>query len=373
MSDYPGGLVGATNMTDLRIFAGARAQARLRERGLRADDFAWMAGASGGPKWFVLYGLDRYLASSFFQARRQPLRLIGSSAGAWRMACYAHHEPVAALERLAELYSTQVYSPRPDRAEVSREARRMLDGMLGNRGAESIATNPVFRAYLVASRMRGALRSERRLALQAGLLAAALLNAAGRRHLGKAFERYVFVNACEGDRTLELDDLPTSYVRLTAENVADALMASGSIPLVMEAVRGIQGAPDKLFRDGGMIDYHLHLPFHQSDGLVLFPHFYSGVMAGWFDRFAPWRKLSPEWFDNVVLVAPSREFVEQLPYGKIPDRHDFVRLDVDNRIRYWQHVLDQSERLAAAFDRLVNMSPEQLPIEPWVPRGTVHV
>lgn len=360
-------------MGDLRIFAGERAFRQIRERGIQAADFQWLAGASGGPKWFVLYGLDRYLAGQFFAGRTTPLRLIGSSAGAWRMACHAHHEPLGALARLAELYSTQVYSARPDRHEISREARTMLDGMLGEQGAESIADNPVFRVYLLANRMRGWLKSERRWQLQGGLLGAALLNVTGRRRLRSAFERWVFVNAREPGLALSFDDLPTVPVALTAGNVRQALMASGSIPLVMEAVTGVEGAGDAVFRDGGMLDYHLQLPFHQSDGLVLYPHFYSGVMPGWFDRFAPWRQARTDWFENVVLLAPSREFVARLPYGKIPDRHDFARLDAPQRIRYWQQVLDASERLAEAFDTVVQLPGDKIPLERWEPRGAVHV
>src|SRR5690554_4739074 len=109
------GRVRNSTMGDLRIFVGERAFRQIRERGIQAADVQWLAGASGGPKWFVLYGLDRYLAGQFFAGRTTPLRLIGSSAGAWRMACHAHHEPLGALARLAELYSTQVYSARPDR------------------------------------------------------------------------------------------------------------------------------------------------------------------------------------------------------------------------------------------------------------------
>ena len=73
----------------LSIMAGPAARSILAERGLNARDVSWLVGASGGPKWFVLYGLDQYLAGDFFRHKQEPLRLLGSSAGAWRMACYA--------------------------------------------------------------------------------------------------------------------------------------------------------------------------------------------------------------------------------------------------------------------------------------------
>ncbi len=45
----------------LALLAGPDAMAILRERGLRAEDVDVVPGASGGPKWLVLEGLDRFL------------------------------------------------------------------------------------------------------------------------------------------------------------------------------------------------------------------------------------------------------------------------------------------------------------------------
>ncbi len=73
----------------LTLRAGPDALRLLRERGLRAEDIDVMPGASGGPRWLVLAGLDRMLAGDFLRARTRPLHLIGSSIGAWRLACYA--------------------------------------------------------------------------------------------------------------------------------------------------------------------------------------------------------------------------------------------------------------------------------------------
>ena len=41
--------------------------------------------ASGGPKWFVLFGLDPYLSGEFFQRQEQQLITLGSSAMPWRL------------------------------------------------------------------------------------------------------------------------------------------------------------------------------------------------------------------------------------------------------------------------------------------------
>jgi hypothetical protein len=360
-------------MADLRVFAGARAMRHIRENGLRADDINWLAGASGGPKWFVLYGLDRYLAGIYFRARKSPLRLIGSSAGAWRLACYAQADPVGALERLATFYSRQRYSARPGIHEISKEARLLLDRVLGERGAAEIADNTVSRLYIIADEAKGLLRSDNRLKLNAGLAAAAFANLASRRLLGHFFSRHVFHNALDRPGVLAVSELSTRYHTLTSDNVREALMASGSIPGVMEAVRNLPGAQGTVFRDGGITDYHLNLPFNQLDGLVLYPHFYASVVPGWFDKFAPWRNADPRYFDNVVLVTPSREYVEALPLAKIPDRNDFRRMDDDQRLQYWQSVLAASARLATAFHELVEHGVGMDEVQPFQPWRKKHV
>jgi hypothetical protein len=42
--------------------------------------------------------------------------------------------------------------------------------------------------------------------------------------------------------------------------------------------------------DGGLIDYHLLLPYRELDSIVLYPHFAPFVTPGWLDKFLPWRK-----------------------------------------------------------------------------------
>lgn len=340
-------------MSVLTILAGPKARRELSRHGLRQQDIALLAGASGGPKWFVLYGMDRYLFGTFFHNRSAPLATIGTSAGAWRLACLGLGDPLSGIERLAQRYSTQTYSTeRPDRHEVSREARRLVHHVLGDTGAAELAGNSLIHTHIIADRARGAVRAEHPAVLSAGLAACGLANAVSRRSLGWFFERTVFASQ-PGTLPLSFDDLPTRHVALTGDNVVDALMATGSIPLVMEGVRGVPGAPGALFRDGGITDYHFDLPFSQVDGLVLYPHFYAGLIPGWFDKMVRWRRIHPERFDNVIVLAPSAEFVATLPYGKIPDRKDFEVLGTRQRIDYWTQVLDASQALGDAVADLV--------------------
>ena len=127
-------------MPALTVYAGPTALRRLQREGLRADSFSTLVGASGGPKWFVLYGLDRYLFGEFFAGRQSPLVALGSSAGAWRLSCLGLADPVGGIERLATHYSGQRYSDSPSVAEISEEAAKLVDIVLGEQGAQEIAS-----------------------------------------------------------------------------------------------------------------------------------------------------------------------------------------------------------------------------------------
>ena len=80
----------------LEIYAGDSALKTIEEKGLTPDLFTSFLGASGGPKWFTLYGLDKYIFGEFFKNQQQALNLIGSSVGAFRNACFAQKNPIAA-------------------------------------------------------------------------------------------------------------------------------------------------------------------------------------------------------------------------------------------------------------------------------------
>ena len=120
---------------------------------------------------------------------------------------------------------------------------------------------------------------------------------------------------------------------------------------MLEGVADIPLAPRGMYWDGGIIDYHLHLPYHRSKGLVLYPHFIDRIVPGWLDKGMPWRHARGEWLDNVILVSPSPEYVQALPHGKLPDRRDFARFAGDDaaRMKYWRAAIAESTRLGDEF------------------------
>ncbi|MBI3367022.1 MAG: phospholipase, partial [Burkholderiales bacterium] len=93
----------------LQVFAGPRARAQLRERGLRPADVRIVPGAAGGPKGLALNPLDRFLFGHWLADSAHTVHLVGASVGAWRMACAMLRNPDTALAELAENYLQQRY------------------------------------------------------------------------------------------------------------------------------------------------------------------------------------------------------------------------------------------------------------------------
>ena len=71
-------------MKALRIYAGAKALAVIRERGgLSPEQVRVIPAAAGGPKGLMLLRLDQYLFGEWLKDSSAPLHLVGASIGAW--------------------------------------------------------------------------------------------------------------------------------------------------------------------------------------------------------------------------------------------------------------------------------------------------
>ena len=323
-----------------------------------------LPGASGGAKWLGIAGLDRYLFGHLLQTpRTRPLVLIGSSIGSWRLACLAQRNPLAALARGHEAYiHHQRYSASPDAREVTTVLARALDYLLGPSGAVDILAHPTFHLHVVTAVANAWTARAPRALLSAVLAGAAGLNALSRRTLSTLFTRTVFHGGASSAFT-HLRDLPTTHQPVTAATLRDALLASGSIPLLMDGVR-IPGTPG-VHWDGGITDYHPDLPWPTGDGLVLYPHFYGHLVPGWFDKGLPWRRASARHHDRTLLIAPSPAFVASLPGGKIPDRRDFYAMSEAERIARWDAVAARTEALGEVLHDLIETGRLADAVTPW--------
>lgn len=346
----------------LNVLAGRKARALIGDGGLHMANVKVLAGASGGPKWLVLSQIDRVLCR-LLADRQAPLYGIGSSIGSWRLAAHAMPDPLQGIEALEYAYIHQRYDTRPSAAEVSAVARGMMSAFLQPEGQPYLLNHPWLKLAFIAVRSRGPGASPLRLLQLLHLLGAAAINTASRRALTVFFERVLFTSAGFEPALIGPDVFRTAHCELTPSNLSQALLASGSIPLVLEGVRDIPGSRLGAYYDGGITDYHLNLNYQLADDeVVLMPHFYPHITPGWFDKALKYRKPNTAWLDNVVIVAPSPQFVQSLPGGYIPDRKDFERFFQrdDARIAQWYEVISRSEALAVEFERL--LSGESMPV-----------
>ncbi|MBZ9666045.1 patatin-like phospholipase family protein [Pseudomonas sp. LMG 31766] len=340
----------------LTLKAGPRALARIRQNGLSPADVGILPGAAGGPKGIGIQGLDLALFGDWLPRAPRERALIGASIGSWRFASACLPDPAAGIRRLGELYTSQRFAKGVSMAEVSGSCRQMLSELLADQDAAIIA-NPHYRLHIVVVKSHGLLQHDHRGKLSLGLSSVIGNNLLARQRLGRHFDRVILHDARQVPPLAKLSDFRSHFHALTPENLRHALLASGSIPMVMEAIREIPGLEPGAYRDGGLLDYHLDLPYSGED-IVLYPHFTDRVIPGWFDKSMPWRHGDRTRLQDVLLLAPSREYLARLPHGKLPDRTDFKRYlgNDEGRERYWRQAMAESSRLGDEFLELVESS-----------------
>jgi len=340
-------------MKYLKVYAGPRAATLIRENGLRPDMVDVVAGAAGGPKWLVLCGLDRAVFGSWLMDRTRPVHLIGSSVGSWRFAALV--QGMEAYERFVEAYLRQTYRTIPTAGMVSAEIGKILDAYLDREGIEKALSHPHARLNVMAVKCSGPGSLERKYQVLAAMVLAGILNLMNRRFLRLFFSRTLFYDSRDLPPYFSMKGFPLKQVSLTRENLWQAVMASGSMPVLMKGLKDIPGAPKGMYRDAGIIDYHLDIPY-DSSSIVLYPHYMERVTTGWFDKVLSWRRPHARHLDNVVLLCPGRNFVEKLPGGRIPSREDFKEFwqkDTE-RISFWKQALSASAVLGDEFMEAVD-------------------
>lgn len=337
---------------DLLFLAGKNALMRIRDGGLEPDDVTIVAGAAGAAKWIAIAELDKAVFCEWLKGRERPLSLYGTSIGSWKLAAAALSDPASGLDTLADSYIHQIYHGRITPEKVMAECRRMLDLCFPEPRATEILSHPVMRFCLSTVRCRGAAGSDLVPIQFLGLSLAYLLNRASRRLLGMMFERAFFHDPRANPDIFPRSEFPTQRVPLHGGNFHRALLATASIPLVMHGIRDIPGASSGVYRDGGILDYHpASFSPHREEGIILYPHFSTRIVPGWFDKSLPARSPDPEHLRNMLVLAPSPDFMSRLPNGRIPDRSDFRTFYGRDRerIAFWREAAFQGKRLAECF------------------------
>ena len=337
---------------NLMILAGKTAYRHIQENGLAPDDIDAMLGASGAAKWLAIYGLDSMIFSRWFAGRTRPLYLLGTSIGAWKFAAAAQSDCLRAFDRLKRAYTHQHYKGNVSASQVSRETRRIMDDFLPPKAVEEILAHPWLRIGFCAVRCKGFMASDSVPVQGLGIGVTFGLNAISRNFQKLCFDRVFFHDPRYDTDVWAKDKFPTITIPLDQNNFTRALLASGSIPVVMKGVKNIPGTPPGTYRDGGFLDYHPAFSLGSGHkGFILYPHFYTDLTLGWLDKKNPGRKAGGDMVDRSILLAPSPEFVSTLPFGRIPDRQDFIRLmGRDNtRISAWNKASDMCRVLGEEF------------------------
>lgn len=337
-------------MKALHIHVGERARRHIASHGLSPQDVRLVPAAAGGPKGLILNHLDQHLFGHWLPQGGHTVHLVGASIGAWRMATAAMADPLKAFKDLASGYIQQNIEPEVGRKMPS--SKRITAGFIETLrdffgdSVPGMLQHPRYQLHVLTSRGRQVLRKGTPSRTVAGFTGLALGNAVSRKAVGLFLERTVFSTAGEA-LPVPLNDLPTGRVELDRSNFMPAMLASCSIPFMLEAVNDIPGAKPGSHWDGGIVDYHFHWHYSaMKQGLVLYPHFQQGVVPGWLDKALKWRHKASPWLDNMVLLAPSPQWVASLPGGKLPDRNDFAGMSYEQRVKVWTQAVAAAEALS---------------------------
>ncbi|MDM1758949.1 MULTISPECIES: patatin-like phospholipase family protein [unclassified Acinetobacter] len=337
----------------LTIQAGSLAKQLIEKEGLQAHHVDMIPGAAGGPKGIGLMGLDQAIFGEFLPQAKQRRFLIGSSVGAWRFAGIVAQGEKLGPEKLAELYINLPFKKGMKIADIEKISRDMLHGILGDQ-TQRLVDHPDYHLTIIAAKAEHLFQSDHKFALYSSLLGIIGSNAISRDHLNKFMQRVICQPTDFPQFKIQDDAFKTHYINFNTDNVADWLMASGSIPAVTPAVKNIADAPKGAYRDGGLIDYHIDLPF-ESKGIVLYPHFTDSITPGWFDKMFKSRRANPQNQARTLLISPSQDYLNSLPLGRLPDRKDFVLKGLSDaeRKKLWKQTVVESQRMGDEFLELV--------------------
>ena len=343
-------------MSRLRIKAGKKVYEIIKDGGFNFDAVSAYYGAAVGPRWLVASGFDLTLLTQNLLGRSRSVHLIGSSAGAWRFAAWMQPQAADCYRKFIHAYITVGYTRKDTPATILEKFSHIMNAYIDDDALPFALANKRYRLSVITARARGLVASETYLLQKSALAACYVLNFFSRNNLYHFADRVVFYDGSKPPPFCFQPQFRGKYVRINESNFKYAVMASGAIPLIVAGVKNIFGAPRGVYRDGGLIDYHLTHQFAAKENeLVLFFHHQERIIPGWLDKKNKRRIPDDQTLNNVVMVLPSQSFIDRLPSGKVPDRDDFLTY-IDNgkqRIENWNKVVELAAPLGKDFLELV--------------------
>jgi len=339
-------------MSRLRIKAGKKAYEIIQDGGFNFNAVSAYFGAAVGPRLLLASGFDQTLLTQNLLGRSRAVHLIGSSAGAWRFAAWIQPQAAESYRKFISAYITADFTRRDTPATILDKFTHIMNQYIEDDALPFALASKRYRLSVITARARHLVASEARPLQTSALAACYLLNFFSRDNLYYFADRVVFYNGSKPPPFCFQPQFRGKYARMNEANFKYALMASGAIPLVVAGVKNIFGAPRGVYRDGGLIDYHLSHQFAAKENdLVLFFHHQERIVPGWLDKRIKQRTPDDHTLNNVVMVFPSASFIDKLPEGRVPDRDDFKRY-IDNgkqRIQNWNKAVELSAPLGEDF------------------------
>jgi hypothetical protein len=347
---------GNVMMSRLRIKAGKKAYEMIKDGGFSFDAVSAYFGAAVGPRWLIASGFDMTLLNQGLLGRKKAVHLIGSSAGAWRFAAWLQPQAPECYKKFLDAYITVAFTRDDTPASILEKFSQIMNEYIEDDALPFALANKRYRLVVITARARGLTASENIWLQKSALAVCYVLNFLSRDNLHAFAERIIFYNGSKPPPFCFRPEFRGRFVRMDEINFKYAVMASGAIPLVVAGVKNIFGAPRGVYRDGGLIDYHLSHQFAARENeLVLFFHHQERIIPGWLDKKIPRRIPDQETLSNVVMVFPSQSFIDKLPGGKVPDRDDFMTYidDSGQRIQNWNRAVELSRPLGEDFLELI--------------------
>lgn len=340
-------------MKTLKILVGKKAHQHIKKNGLSPEDVHTVVGASGAAKWLTIFGLDRAILGDWLRRSEQEVDFMGTSIGAFKLAAATQEDPCSALDGLLDLYLYQRYEGAMTPEAINAECDKALDLLCSPKATQDLIHHPRYRFHIGVTRCEGAMASQSDNRLKLAVAQGIFQSARKQKIFPNDLTRLVFSDPRSNREVQANDGYKSQRVDLTSANFRQALLASASIPVFMHNVTHIDGVEPGVFRDGGILDYH-PIPNRfwreESKGVTLYPHFYDKVKPEWFTKFFK-QQASAEDLSDVVLLAPSKEFVKSLPRQRIPARQDLTLFHKtpNTRIYLWQEAIKRSHELGEEF------------------------
>ncbi len=343
-------------MTDISVKAGKYVYEVIQDGSFDLDRVTTFVGPGAGPKWLVASGFDLTLLETGVLGRRNPLLLAGSSAGALRFAAWVQPEPEKSYANLIESYISMAFTRKDSAETILRSISDVINNFMEDDAIHFALASKKYRLAITAVLAKNMAASEIKFIQGFALGLGFIFNAMNPSWLNIFFQRVVFHNSPIPPKFCLRSGFKGKTILLDRTNLKHALLASSAVPVAVSGVRDIFGAPNGIYRDGGVMDYHLNQKYglNKEDIVLLFQH-QERIIPGWLDKKLIYRRAPSENLENVLMVYPTEEFIKKLPGGRIPQRKDF-RTFADKpskRIKNWKQVVKESAHLGEQFLELV--------------------